>query len=317
METMHKNTTGTAISIHSPSTDGLQTPRRSTLATTFAMTLALGLGLSQEAHAQTVAAAANVPVFYGDRATLGTSTVRTYVQRVPNSPPVALGVEFGAELLPGLPPEPNDGSNCWDVDEDGTIELEHECVGGQERALFFPPEAAGTPIKWLLFNWDSHGHIPAGIYDSPHIDLHFFMQDYISRNMIRPGPCGLVINCDDYQTAKIPVPAAYMPRDYIDIDAIEARMGAHMVDPSSPELQPGGKFTKTFIYGHYNGHMTFYEPMIDLGYLLTQPNTCTPLKLPAAYETAGYYPTQYCMRYAAGRKIYTISLEGFVYRSAS
>ena len=32
------------------------------------------------------------------------------------------------------------------------------------------------PLKWALLNWNPHGHIPPGIYDRPHFDVHFYME---------------------------------------------------------------------------------------------------------------------------------------------
>ncbi len=49
--------------------------------------------------------------------------------------------------------------------------------------------------------------------------------------------------------------------------------------------------------------------MITLAFLETQPDECLPVKQPAAYKVAGYYPTEYCTRFRDGK--YTISLEGW------
>lgn len=64
------------------------------------------------------------------------------------------------------------------------------------------------------------------------------------------------------------------------------------------------------------GRITFYEPMITRAYLLGRPDTCVSIKQPRAWGRAGYYPTAYCMRYAADSKSYTISLGRFAYRLA-
>jgi hypothetical protein len=76
-------------------------------------------------------------------------------------------------------------------------------------------------------------------------------------------------------------------------------------------------FTQTFIYGSYEGDIIFYEPMISLAYLQSQPNVCFPLKLPEAWEVGGAYPTEYCIRYLEDEGEYTVSLEGFVRREGA
>ena len=75
-------------------------------------------------------------------------------------------------------------------------------------------------------------------------------------------------------------------------------------------------FTHTFIFGAYDGHVIFYEPMITLLYLQSRPDTCVPIRQPQAWETEGYYPTRYCIRYRADDERYTVSLEDFVHRAA-
>jgi hypothetical protein len=77
------------------------------------------------------------------------------------------------------------------------------------------------------------------------------------------------------------------------------------------------KFTHSFIYGAYDGHIIFYEPMIANDFLLSQPDECKALSLPAAWENGGYYPTEYCIRYQAESQETAVSLEKFIYREAS
>ncbi|QJD79307.1 hypothetical protein [Spirosoma rhododendri] len=72
-------------------------------------------------------------------------------------------------------------------------------------------------------------------------------------------------------------------------------MGAHWVDVTSPELK-GSPFTETFIFGSYDGKVTFWEQMITRSYLKTSPTLDKQIKLPAQYQTPGYYPTRYGIR---------------------
>ena len=92
-------------------------------------------------------------------------------------------------------------------------------------------------------------------------------------------------------------------------------MGNHLIDSTSPEFgKPPEKFTHTWIFGAYDGHITFYEPMITHEFFMNRPKECVPIKQPQAWEQAGYYPTYYCIRYLHNRDEYTVSLEGLIYR---
>ena len=79
----------------------------------------------------------------------------------------------------------------------------------------------------------------------------------------------------------------------------------------------GEPFTHSWIYGVYGGRVTFWEQMIALDFLQTNPNTCSAIKAPPAVDVSGYYPTQQCIRHDASADAYVVSLEGFVYREAS
>jgi len=248
---------------------------------------------------------------YGDQEALGKGYLRTFKHFGGDGSLISIGVKFDESVLTKLPTEANDGNNCFDLNGDGVINLHVECMGGHQRILFLPSDAQeATPFQWVLVNWNTHGHAPPGIYTVPHFDFHFFMQDYISRNLIRSGPCSMVINCDDYNKGKVVVPSQFMPPGYSDVDAVEVRMGNHLVDLSSPEFQPFGDFTQTFIFGAYEGSITFWEPMITKSFFESKPNVCTDIPLPAAYEVSGLYPTQYCVRYNGETKMYVVSLEG-------
>ncbi len=260
-------------------------------------------------------------VYFGDRASLGDGTIQTYVS-MRRGKPRSVGVLFSESMLDNLPDVPFDGNNCFDVNGDGELDVSahpFECMGGHQRILFMPPEASETPFSWVLLNWNLVGHDPPGVYlYKPHFDFHFYIQDYIERNFIRPGPCALLIHCEDFLTATIPVPAQYMAPDYVDVGAAEVRMGNHLVDLTSPEFQPGGEFTHTFIYGAYGGEITFWEPMITIATLEERPrNLCTPIKQPAEYQVGGYYPTEYCIRYFPRLRYYTVSMDRMVYRDGT
>ena len=262
---------------------------------------------------------------YGDRRSIGNGYFQTYVQMQPDGVPWAIGFEFPAATFDDLPTIPYDGQNCFDKNGNGVLDFDDhisqdladhdECSGGHQRIIDFPLKEAIAPFKWGLINWQPHGHSPSGVYDHSHFDFHFYIQDFLDRNYIRVGPCALLINCDDMETGQIPVPPQYIHPDFIDVGAVESRMGNHLIDVTAPEWN-GGDFVETWLYGAYDGKVTFWEPMITKAYIETHPFMCKDIKLPDAYAESGVYPTQYCVRYRASRDEYSISLEGFVHREA-
>ncbi len=61
--------------------------------------------------------------------------------------------------------------------------------------------------------------------------------------------------------------------------------------------------------------MVFYEPMVSLAHLKEHKTNATEtIKLPASYETSGYYPVAYSVKYDAVRREYTVSLDGLTRR---
>lgn len=259
------------------------------------------------------ASATSLNPIYGDRTTLGAGRISTIQLIQGNGIPVVLGIEFPKSMLSDLPHEHSDGRNCWDSNGDNEIDLE-ECDGGHERVLYFDKNK--SPFKYMVINWEPHGHIPADVYDTPHFDFHFYMMDDIARNQIAVGPCPGVMNCAQTEIAILPLRSGYIHPDFSNTQLTFARMGNHWIDSTSPEFN-GGKFTQTFIQGSYGGHLAFYEPMVSLAYLQSEPRQCTAIKQPLLYEQAGYYPTQYCIRYTKPFEIYRVTLENFVYRNAT
>jgi hypothetical protein len=92
-------------------------------------------------------------------------------------------------------------------------------------------------------------------------------------------------------------------------------MGVHWVDSLAPEFH-GSKFTSTFIYGFYQGHLTFMEPMATREWLQTKPNSDADIKQPQTFEKAGYYPTTLHYDYDEKNAEYTVSLTGLLWHAA-
>lgn len=256
----------------------------------------------------------------GAPTSLGNGTVAAYAEMTATGTPAVVGVIFDAAALDNLPAASSDGHRCYDANGDGRIDVAKQCVPTHERALPLPSDLArrsDMPFKWILLNWNPHGHIPPGVYDTPHFDVHFVMEPIENLFAIAAGPCGPEhVRCDQFETARKPLPANYVPAAYIDVEAVVPAMGNHLVNVTGPEFK-GEKFRRAWIFGAYDGRVTFYEEMVDRAWLLTRPSECFPIPSPEAVAVGGYYPTQSCIRHVAARNAYTVSLEGFVMRAAS
>lgn len=242
-----------------------------------------------------------VKTYYGQSVKFGSGSARTYVtvQKDADAPgnhkvPLELGFEYPAAAVSGL-----------DANEE------------QVFIVDLPQAARDTPFQYMMVDWNPHGH-PGPMYLLPHFDFHFYIQDLDEVMAIDSGPCN-GLDCEDFTRAMKPIPAAMMPQGYINVGAVEPKMGNHLVDPASPEYH-GQMFTRTFFYGAYDGKISFYEPMITRAWLEQEKPTaatgCVNLKLAQEYAESGYYPTQYCAVYHPETSSYRISLNNFVWRTA-
>ena len=256
----------------------------------------------------------------GVESALGKGTVSTYAELNAQGEPQAIGIVYSAGALEGLPTDGSDFHHCFDKNGDGTVDRATECLHSFEYVLPLPDAVArrqDVPFKWVLLNWNPHGHIPPGVYDTPHFDVHFYMEPIARIFALQSGPCGPeLMNCDQFAIAKQPVPANYIHPDFKDVDGVVPAMGNHLVDLTGPEFQKQ-PFTRSWIFGAYGGRITFYEEMVAHRTLVQQPQSCAPIKQPKAWATAGYYPTVSCLRYDAMTGETTVSMEQFSFRPAS
>lgn len=256
----------------------------------------------------------------GEPVPLGKGTVNVYLSIGDDGFPAAIGIRLSEAALDGLPAEPNNTTRCFDRNSDGKLEAGVECLGEYETFLFLPddPASATLPFKFLELDWNAHGHAPPGVYDKPHFDMHFYMVNQAAVAAIRPGPCGIMVDCEDFARASMPLAEPFLPAGYVDVGAVVAEMGNHLVNTASPELAtPPQPFTHTLIYGAYDGRITFIEPMMTRDFLLTRPDGCWPIVQPSRWQSAGRYPTEYCVRHSQSEAAWTISLEGFKDHTAS
>jgi hypothetical protein len=219
--------------------------------------------------------------FYSHVVKLGNGNAKTFYTEDGNGKPLEIGIILNERALQNLP------GNMLQVE------------------LPFHQKAGATTFTHATLEWNPGGHEPDEIYDIPHFDFHFYFGiTSEERKQITPLPP------DEFDIAPAPM---YHPPLYFFTPGRVPEMGAHWVDLLSPEFA-GGEFTKTFIYGSYDGKFIFHEPMITLDYLLMQPDETNEIRQPEAFQADGFYPTEYRISYTTNPKQYIISLTGLEYR---
>lgn len=221
--------------------------------------------------------------FFGSAAAVGAGSARTYVILDRVGSPTELGIALTETALADLP------------------------AAAAEYVLTLPLEAAATAFKHAVINWMPTGHPPPMVYTVPHFDFHFYTISNVERVAIVLGDPVLDAKMTRQPTAEF-VPAGYT------MGMASAGMGLHWNDPDAPERH-GEAFTKTFIYGSYDGAVIFGEPMVAKSYLEGKPAAVvTPVKLPAQYSARGYHPTAYSVAWVPATKEYRIALTGLASR---
>jgi len=249
---------------------------------------------------------------YGAAQRVGNGTVRTYIVTDQKNAgrPLEVGVALSEQALEGLP-APVESTDPMANMHMYTLEL---------------PARNPTQYKFVQFDWNPKGHEPDSVYTYAHFDFHFYTVPVEVRNSILPSDPQYAAKAANY-----PAPE-YRPPFYLDAaTAANApaaavtipMMGLHWLDVRSPELQkltgnPAGyrPFTKTFIYGTWDGQFIFDEPMITRAYILEKKTATDPsvvdevVPVPTAqkYSPAGFYPSAYRITWDAQQKEYRIAL---------
>ena len=233
---------------------------------------------------------------YGTPQKVGNGMARTYVvlNAKTGQAPIELGIALDAKALEGLPSR------------------------GMELSFVLPlPQHSPAPYTFAELDWNPMGHPPAGVYTVPHFDFHFYTIPLEERNSILPTDPNFAAEARNLPTGEYVPPFYLVPGDPAALAV--PMMGVHWFNALAPELQAllghpdqYQPFTKTFIYGSWNGRFTFFEPMVTRDYLLTHPNFVGSISTPALYPEAGYFPTAYRVTYDAQAKEYRIALTNFV-----
>lgn len=230
-------------------------------------------------------------LYIGETTLLGNGSVHSWVRIDHSRHPSAVGVTFTETALEGLPQEVPVGTG----------------MPGYEYRLALPADPRVQGIDNIGVDWNPKGHEPAGIYDVPHFDFHFYTIPVAERDRI-------TLKGADLKRCGKPVPAQFVPAGYILAPKTETpKMGAHWASLASPEFK-GNAFTHTWIWGSYDGKQAFLEPMVALDFLKSRPDVSAPIPQPKAVEKHGWYPTTYRIVYNPDRREYNISLENLTYR---
>ncbi|WP_227380490.1 hypothetical protein [Haladaptatus halobius] len=230
---------------------------------------------------------------WGRSVRLGNGEIRTFVTRreriLRKDRPTLVGIWFSTDALSDLPPDHT------------------------EDLIDFPATDI-TPFTFAQINWNPHGHAPDGIYNIPHFDFHYYLTNRSILNQIDLGSCEGVespVSCETYERATEQLPSKEMPPGYNDVEAVEPRMGNHLIDPTALEFQ-GTRFAHTFIWGAFDGRLIFFEPMITKEFFEQRNEEVrTSIVTPETFPEAGWYPTTYVIRYLENQNAYTVTLEEF------
>jgi hypothetical protein len=222
----------------------------------------------------------NGNTFYGPAVPFGNGVARAWMSEDPDGNPTGVGVNLSEKALEGLPEEPT------------------------QTVLYFPNHGATDFYTHILLDWNPQGHEP-GFYEVPHFDFHFYIIPVEERLAIGPN--------DTVEFAADPLPQ-YIPPAYLHTQGGVPQMGAHWVDLLAPEFT-GGSFTRTFIWGSYDGDFIFWEPMVTMDYLQLRSSEVIPVRQPEAYLLDGWYATDYKVEYNTKFKQYSVSLINLVHHS--
>jgi hypothetical protein len=219
--------------------------------------------------------------FKGPAVPIGNGKAQTFVSVDENDTPISIGIFLTEKALENLP------------DSDA------------QYVLTFHPVANSTQFTHVLFDYNPQGHEPPGVYDVEHFDVHFYTIPIAEREGIY-----------DFGLCDIEPDAQYIPPDYFRAPGCVPEMGAHWLDLLAPEFN-GQPFTRTFIWGSYDGEFNFFEPMITTEYLRSEPMETVEIRQPAAFQTDGFYPMDYSISYETNPDAYRIALEGLTFHQGS
>jgi len=257
---------------------------------------------------------------FGDAVRLGSGELRPFTTVGPAGKPRYHGVEIDRAVVTGSLP----GAAALADDrrsDDPKHDDKYSPVGRalevhrQESLSFFVPfpDADGTPVTFLGFNWNPEGHPGAdGAWQRPHFDVHFHLLPTDVVDAIEgPAPAPY----DSISDEKLPAGYSRSPPAAADERYI-TDMGEHLAPADAPEV-PGDPdaFTNTLIQGFVGvdgePRLAFLEPMLTREFLRQLDGTERyDVPQPSVYPHDTQHPTAYSVR-ADGDDTVVVALEEF------
>lgn len=232
-------------------------------------------------------------IFKGPEVAVHEGKAQSWIQLDKNGNPEKIGIALTDKALNSVPVG-NGGAG-------------HNHGGDNSWNVAFHNKGSVLPFNFIGLNWNPNGHEPEVIYGKPHFDFHFY-------SMTPAEVAAIPMYEEDSAKFKNAPSPDYFPPAYFNAGGGVPQMGAHWVDGTSPELN-GQPFTQTFLFGSYDGEVTFYEPMITLEFLKNTTNFQRPIPQPAKVQKTGWYPT--IMKVVKHDGVTDIELDSFVYRQQS
>lgn len=226
---------------------------------------------------------------WGETKELGNGEVQTFVTTKPSGKTTFVGTQITADAA--------------------TID-EGEYKDPTLVAIDFPGD---TAFEWLGLNWMVGGHGPPEVYGVPHFDIHFYLMpetDVFEIPAINYPP-------GSGEPYDVELAADQFPSNHFRTQAVVENMGEHLFDAEAPEWDQSGvpsgeAFTHSFVWGHWEGDLHFFEPMITTEFFEgLEGEVVSDISMPERMPVAGQYPTAYEVAYHDDRDAYTVTLESF------
>jgi hypothetical protein len=207
--------------------------------------------------------------FYGPVVRMGEGYVRSWANISHDDTPLAIGIEFTGGVLVQHPEQGEE------------THAHHEVLRLHQKARDH------MPFDHLTIGFMPAGHPPPGIYSAPHFDFHFYKMPLEERLAIPEFAAA------PHLFNNLPPPGYIPPAYFRAPNEGIAQMGTHFVDLLSPEFN-GQPFTHTFIYGSYDGKVSFLEPMITQAFFQSGASIQKAIRQPQLFDPVNkYYPTRY------------------------
>ncbi|TFL16841.1 DUF5602 domain-containing protein [Jannaschia formosa] len=173
------------------------------------------------------------------------------------------------------------------------------------------PEAArAAGYDHVSLDWMPHGHEPAGLFDTPHFDVHFYMTTEAERLAIDPAD-----PLFQEKAANRP-DASYLPATFMAPPQPEPipAMGEHWLDAMDPVFA-GARFEAVLIYGAWDGEVTFVEPMVTRDLLASKREFGGKLDQPAKVAREVALPDSWSVSWDEEAGTHVVSIDGLVART--